>query len=419
MKKYLIKMNFLRLTIEDLFFSSEIHKIDNISLNIHHNNTSNIFSPPFIDLPLQVSSTCPIISLKFLIQNKIIGTAKVIHDEISEQALKILNDQHQDIGSLKIKVQTYEKRKCDICNEIKDIFSFNDKLLEETQSLIKENFENFIKIQDFNEKVEEIEKICINSKIKDAECLLIGVNSKLKVFESLKQKFRLLEARIIEETEKNQKLENFIKNHISEALISNTKNENILKEKTKTIQELLQKLQNFQETQKKNENEIQKKNIQIELLNEELKRLNFDKNIQKFEENLIKDLKISIKTSENFSTSLKENIEKIQTGHHLNLFQQQDLLDKIIEENSLLSQKFQKSEENYLNLKTKYEELCSINTRLESTCKINEITSHCLKDLEKTCENYKLSVIFHQNQASNYQIQLVQTTKTFENYQKA
>jgi hypothetical protein len=82
-------------------------------------------------------------------------------------------------------------------------------------------------------------------------------------------------------------------------------------------------------------------------LNEELKRLNFDKNIQKFEENLIKDLKISIKTSENFSTSLKENIEKIQTGHHLNLFQQQDLLDKIIEENSLLSQKFQKSEENY------------------------------------------------------------------------
>ena len=105
-------MNFLRLTIEDLFFSSEIHKIDNISLNIHHNNTSNIFSPPFIDLPLQVSSTCPIISLKFLIQNKIIGTAKVIHDEISEQALKILNDQHQDIGSLIIgRNSEFDKRK--------------------------------------------------------------------------------------------------------------------------------------------------------------------------------------------------------------------------------------------------------------------------------------------------------------------
>ena len=81
-------------------------------------------------------------------------------------------------------------------------------------------------------------------------------------------------------------------------------------------------------------------------------------------EKLIIELQDSIKLKDESSNRLHQEIEKLQSWNSLIVNQQQEYIDSLLQDNSVLNEKYQNISENFSKLQSQYDKLMVQNENL-------------------------------------------------------
>ena len=81
-------------------------------------------------------------------------------------------------------------------------------------------------------------------------------------------------------------------------------------------------------------------------------------------EKLIIELQDSIKLKDESSNRLHQEIEKLQSGNSLIVNQQQEYIDSLLQDNSVLNEKYQNISEKFSKLQSHYDKLMVQNENL-------------------------------------------------------
>lgn len=336
------------------------NETNTLSLLVTFNSLSEIFSPPFEQLPMYLvnfPTTCTLL-LKFLKNNQpVLQATASIHQLIDQESVDLplsfipvedddpekTRSQENDFFSVAsvqgvLKIERNNMEKPSFALEFDQFVSLSQKSLEismglRRNELVLDKSEKLgMEIFDFGDFQEVTPQ-----KLKNIRCLFVGVNEKLKVFEAVKERMEKAERRVAEEVEKREKLQKKFRTMCLEYAGN-----------IKSLETQVQELENSAKVLKANNHEVEvlqrafddyktQKVIEIEVLSGKLQQLQVTLSAEK----QIEQPKPS-ETSEN-PKKLSETSEnpKILSINEGIIAEYQQSLQLLTEENGKISDKFQ------------------------------------------------------------------------------
>ena len=158
-------------------------------------------------------------------------------------------------------------------------------------------------------------------------------------------------------------------------------------------------LQELKNNQRKINNEKEFLNTQVEHLKGELAKVSGENRLHKDMEKLIIELQDSIKLKDESSNRLHQEIEKLQSGNSLIVNQQQEYIDSLLQDNSVLNEKYQNISEKFSKLQSQYDKLMAQNENLVTENTLISAQLNGLTKIEQKPLQFEESSIFFKNES--------------------
>lgn len=351
-----------------------------------------IYKPPFVDLPFQMIEGQGKAEFSlFLIKNDQVFSQALIDFNgcvMEFEANLVGSEENNVIGKVKGK---FAREKTEIEGEV---FQFSEENFNDlVNSLNQKKITKRISQKKlFGINTERILTIDANSsKCQNIKSLLVGINEKLKVLELLKEKCEDLEEKLrIERQDKEKLAEKNLQNF--EEFRGKIENfEEIMRKKSEFSQKNIEEIHDLRGKLLKVSGEKEVLQVEFDCLKAEFLKEKGEKRLHSSMENLINELQTSIKIKEDSANSLKSEMGKIESGHFFNLSQQQEFIDKLLEENADFKEKYAALDEKYGKLLGKYEEISSLCKDLEAENASGHARLQCIEELEARCSQLEVS----------------------------
>ena len=135
-------------------------------------------------------------------------------------------------------------------------------------------------------------------------------------------------------------------------------------------------------------------------------------------EKLIIELQDSIKLKDESSNRLHQEIEKLQSGNSLIVNQQQEYIDSLLQDNSVLNEKYQNISENFSKLQSQYDKLMVQNENLITENTLINAQLNALTNIEQKSLQFEESSTFFKNESLKLKESLEKHSKRFNDCTK-
>ena len=368
----------LRVSIDEIDIN---RSKDILVVHIVANQALSIFNPPFSLLPVELANF-PVVSIIYIkLYDKDSCIAEGMYDieglSLSKRVESIIqlrspeetnpedfrpreNSNQVIVGSLKISVEIKENEEetCRLCPIIENFNTISERTLEIITEINKNVDVTYNgSINDLGMEIKEIDEYerLSPQKIKNIKCLLIGVNEKMKVLDCIKAKNNNYQISTTDDLKTRENMRNSFKKACIEYLAIKNKLDDINSQQAKKIKILNEKTIGFGSLKKEFEDYKTNSEIEKEILISKIKQLDNEKSADQKSENIIKELQFRLELSEKSQSLQKTEFSNLKEGYEKIIFDYQNSLNQLLQENSSFSQDSQNLKKEINILKTENE----------------------------------------------------------------
>lgn len=400
----------VKVSLIDLVLSIENLSQDDLTTSITFNHVSNIFKPPFTNLPVQLVSF-PMIStmyFKILHNNICIGEASCSLEGLHikkniENFIELKTTQEttsnedsknpeastgiKTIGNFKVLIEKEDPdmKNCQLCPIFENFTTISERALEIIIEMNKNINNKYIgRVNQLGMEVHQIdtENEVTPQRIKNIKCLLVGVNEKLKILDMLKERCENLSIQVFEEQKSRENMQGAFKKTCKEFLDNKSQLEKMVIELEKKVSTLSKRNYFLENIEKTYENYKKNAQTDIEVLKSKLAKLEKGIIHDPRTEEIIKNLQANALFAENTTKMQKNEFSKVVQGYEYAVAQYQQQISDLSHENLNFTQKIEILTRKNHELKTENEFL--VNESAMDKAKLLEYEKHIMyvKEME-------------------------------------